>query len=100
MSLVAWTKENAKTTMAVGSRPANRWGIHDLKGNVLEWCSDWYTASSVDVDDPTGPATGSDKVARGGSFEFNAADCRAAARWHFPPTTHFNIIGFRVVIPE
>jgi formylglycine-generating enzyme required for sulfatase activity len=67
-------------------------------GNVAERCWDWYGATTyVDgATDPRGAESGSDRVARGGSWEFNAFRCRISFRDHYNPGLMGNVIGFRV----
>lgn len=87
-------------TQAVGSYPANAWGLHDMHGNVWEWCSDWYgTYPTTAQTNPTGAATGSYRVYRGGSWDGSARDCRSAYRYNRSrPDYYSTFIGFRVVL--
>ncbi len=85
-------------TSAVGSYPANAWGFHDLHGNVWEWCQDWYGQyPNGPVRDPVGPAVGSRRVFRGGSW-FNVAQyLRSANRyWREPYCRTSSLLGFRL----
>ncbi|MGA2622049.1 MAG: SUMF1/EgtB/PvdO family nonheme iron enzyme, partial [Thermoguttaceae bacterium] len=79
-----WFKGNSEDrTHAVGSKPANAWGLYDMHGNVWEWCQDWYDARYYGVAptaDPTGPPGGSCRVLRGGSCYMDAEYCRSAFR--------------------
>ncbi len=91
------TRKRRKKSADVGSFPVNPWGIHDMHGNVWEWCADWfgdYTPS--DQADPLGQSDGRNRILRGGSFNLSALYCRAAYRGK-TSTTHWNFIyGFRV----
>ncbi|MCG6157583.1 formylglycine-generating enzyme family protein [Rubinisphaera margarita] len=95
--------------MPVGSYPPNPWGLFDMHGNVLEWCSDWHTEgyyaecleqSGPDnpIEDPTGPDVPLEdaKVLRGGGHAFKAAS--ASFRDNILPSRRGNSHGFRVVM--
>jgi len=84
-------------TTPVGKYPANAWGFHDMHGNVWEWCADWYRVyPNGTALDPVGPAVGSDRVARGGSWIGTAKSARCADRIRFVPCYSFNSLGFRL----
>jgi len=70
-----------------------------MAGNAWEWCNDWFDSNYYDVspyDNPTGPASGSHLVLRGGCWNYNAEDCRVACRSTNPDDQ--SGIGFRVVL--
>ena len=87
-------------TQPVGSYAPNAWGLYDMHGNVWEWCNDWdgdYPTGAVT--NPTGPATGSSRVFRGGGWSSLAVQCRSACRSRNPPVSYINMIGFRMALP-
>jgi formylglycine-generating enzyme required for sulfatase activity len=86
-------------TTPVGSYQPNAWGLCDMDGNVWEWCRDWYGDYPVgSVSDPTGPASGSIRVIRGGCWRGNAINCRSALRGNGNPSNWYDYIGVRVVL--
>jgi formylglycine-generating enzyme required for sulfatase activity len=81
-----------------GEKTPNAWGLHDMHGNVLEWCADWYAEQLGGGENPRGPFTGTERVCRGGYCWSSEADCRSAARSHELPIRSCCYIGFRVVL--
>ena len=82
----------------VGQKPANAWGLHDMHGNVDEWCWDWYGSyTSVAQTDPQGAVSGSQRVLRGGSWGGGEESLRSAARGSEIPELMFDSSGFRLV---
>jgi formylglycine-generating enzyme required for sulfatase activity len=86
-----------ENTSPVGNYSANAWGFHDMHGNVWEWCADWYgDYPSGAVRDPVGPADGSIRVGRGGSWDNSANNARCAPRFRADPAYSFINLGFRL----
>ena len=99
---VAWyTANNNAKPHIVGAKKPNELGICDMSGNVWEWCSDRYgDYTSSAQTNPQGPSMGSDRVMRGGSWNYTAQYCRSAIRNYYQPDDRSFHLGFRLVSPE
>ena len=85
-------------TKPVGGKFANALGLHDMSGNVWEWCQDLDGGYSSEAQtNPIGPATGSSRVLRGGTWNENSYYCRASGRYSTSPDSTYYYYGFRVV---
>ena len=102
----AWFVDNArKATHPVGRMQANGWGLHDMQGNLSEWCNDYYDEGHYrqgESQNPRGPAWRKYRVLRGGNWGSSAETCRSSAR-HFEAPGFADVcfrrdaIGFRCV---
>ena len=97
---LAWYRENSyNSTQPVGEKAANGLGIHDMSGNVHEWCEDWFgDSSSGTLENLKESDSGSNRVLRGGCWDSNAVGCQSAERCLYTPgLPNFNI-GLRLVL--
>lgn len=96
----AWTSENSgAASHPVGTKRPNPWGVHDLHGNVWEWCQDWFAPyPATAAVDPAGPTRGTFKVFRGGGWNQDVPYARSANRFMMSPTNGIHFVGFRVAL--
>jgi formylglycine-generating enzyme required for sulfatase activity len=95
---VGWYGGNSGgETHDVGLKQPNAWDLHDMHGNVEEWCWDCIGVyPNVPVTDPTGPASGFNRVLRGGGWYGGARLCRSAYRYYSDPGITYDILGLRL----
>ena len=91
-------RDRWEQTSPVGSFPSNGFGLHDMNGNVWEWCRDWYAPDYYQASlttDPSGPSSGEHRVVRGGSWLNVERYLRASYRLSYGPETLLASVGFR-----
>jgi formylglycine-generating enzyme len=95
---VAWFGFNSQARPhPVGLKPANRWGLHDMHGNVWEWCWDAYEQyAEKALIDPAGPGHGGRRILRGGAWQSYPRGCRAAFRQSGEPSNRREWVGARI----
>ena len=104
---VAWYSGNSESkTHPVGKKRANALGLYDMSGNVAEWCFDRHDNNPASNDvayvqdgivtDPQGAALGTDRVLRGGSWNFDAGNCVVGGRDFSSPGNRYSNLGFRL----
>ena len=93
-----WYYDNSSSkSHPVGSKSANPWGLYDMHGNVWEWCLDWYGTLAYGTD-PKGTSSGSNRVRRGGCWDYFADYCTSSRRGNNDPSHGGNdYSGFRLV---
>lgn len=102
INTVGWIFNNSENmTHAAGTKTPNELGIHDMSGNVWEWCQDYFDKgyySTSPNTNPKGPAKGNFRVFRGGSMHNYSRNCRPTYRGGGNPSSRRNYLGFRLAL--
>ena len=90
--------ENGNSAHEVGQKRANRFGLYDMLGNIWEWVNDWWDWNyyqNSPSQDPTGPASGQERVMRGGAWFYGSKSIRVSFRGWFNPAGRMDVSGIR-----
>lgn len=100
LDAIGWHDSNSGSrTRAVGKKQPNALDLYDISGNAYEWCWDWYGDYPKEFKkDYNGLSEGSNRVIRGGSWNYGAEYCRSAFRYNYFPVNRSRIVGFRLVL--
>ena len=99
LDTMAWFDDNSgNQPHTAGSKLANPWGLHDMHGNVWEWCEDLYSDYPPQGDQSASISGGPYRVLRGGGWNDDADYCRSAIRYGDGPGSAYASYGFRVVL--
>ena len=100
VNAMGWTQEVSKgMTQPVGTLPGNAWGLHDMHGNLMEWCQDAYANYPASASDPKLVMNYGPRVVRGGSWRHPEWTARSAARRAIDSSVADNSLGFRILVP-
>ena len=98
-AVACYVNNSGDSPAPVGTKQPNELGLYDMSGNVWEFCWDYYHNEypAIDTINPTGPASGTMRVMRGGSFSNDASNCTIARRFYTPANLAADTHGLRVV---
>lgn len=97
MEEVGWITTNSEgSPQEVGKKKPNAWGLHDVHGNLREWCHDWMAEQMDGGRDPEGPASGNTRTIRGGCWNYPPRPARVGHRMGINPAETIYDIGFRI----